>query len=154
MNLGKYQNAINDLNKAISINPRNIKALKRLSHILISQGNLTEAEIYLRRCTEYEPQEQSHKCDLVLINNLIKDFDDMNKFKTQKNFKCAEPLAANLINKLILHSPSKIIYVECLLNNCKIKDANDYLKNKISDDEKRMEEFMYLKCLCNYYDGK
>jgi len=154
LNLGKYQNSINDLNKAISINPRNIKALKRLSHILISQGNLNEAEIYLRRCSEYECTEESHKADVVLINNLIKEFEDMNRYKIQKNFKLAEPLAANLVKKLNMHTPTKITYIESLLNNCKTKDASDFLKNGISDDEKRMEEFMYLKCLSTYYEGK
>ena len=34
------------------------------------------------------------------------------------------------------------------------KAVDDFLKNKISDEEKRLEEFMYLKCLCTYYDGK
>lgn len=154
LNLGKNSNAINDLNKAISINPRNIKALKRLSHILISQGNINEAEIYLRRCTEYEPIEESHKSDVILINSLIKEFEEMNRLKTQKNYKLLEPIAANLVKKLTMHSPTKIVYVESLLNNCKIKEASDFLKNGISDDEKRMEEFMYLKCLCHYYDGK
>ena len=154
LNLGKYQNAVNDFNKAISIYPRNIKALKRLSHILISQGNLNEAEIYLRRCAEYEASEESHKADVLLINSLIKEFEEMNRFKTQKNYKMAEPLAANLVKKLNMHTPTKIVYVESLLNNCKIKEASDFLKNGVSDDEKRMEEFMYLKCLCTYYDGK
>ena len=108
----------------------------------------------MRRCTEYEKEEPSHKADLLLINQLIKEFEEMNKLKTQTNFKSAEPFAFNLVQKLTNHSPTKIIYIECLLNNCKIKDANDFLKNKISDEEKRLEEFMYLKCLCTYYDGK
>lgn len=85
---------------------------------------------------------------------MIKDFELMNKLKTQKNFKEAEPLAENLVKKLTNNSKTKITYIECLLNNCKIKEANDFLKNKISDEEKRLEEFMYLKCLCTYYDGK
>lgn len=154
LNMGKPQYAINDLNKAISLNPRNIKALKRLSHILISQGNLTEAEIYLRRCTEYEPNEDSHKADLILINSLIKEYEDMNRYKTQKNYKNVELLAANLVKKLTSHSHTKMVYIESLLYNCRIKEANDFLKNNITDDEKRNEDFMYLKCLCNYYDGK
>jgi len=145
---------VNDLNKAISINQRNIKALKRLAHILISQGSLNEAEIYLRRCAEYEPNEESHKADVILINSLIKEFEEMNRFKTQKNFKMVEQLAANLVQKLNMHTPTKIVYVESLLSNCKIHDASDFMKKGISDDEKRMEEFMYLKCLSTYYDGK
>ena len=65
-----------------------------------------------------------------------------------------ELIDTNLVQKLTNHSPTKIMYIESLLNNCKIKEASDFLKNKISEDEKRSEEFMYLKCLNTYYDGK
>jgi DnaJ homolog subfamily C member 7 len=48
----------------------------------------------------------------------------------------------------------KIIYVESLLNNCKINEAIDFLINKLTNDEKNNDEFEYLLALAFYYDGK
>ena len=36
----KYNYAIADLNRCININPRNIKALKRLANLQITLGNI------------------------------------------------------------------------------------------------------------------
>ena len=49
LSLNKNDQAKSDLNKAILLNARNIKALKRLAYVHTKLGELLEAEIYLKK---------------------------------------------------------------------------------------------------------
>jgi tetratricopeptide (TPR) repeat protein len=146
--------AINDLNKAISLNPRNIKALIRLAHIKTTMSELAEAEIYLKRCVEFEPDEEPHKDGVRKIRELITTQDELKKAKFILDYKKCEQLAEKLINSLVDTTSNKLIYVESLLNNCKVSDAINFLRHKLNDQEKKMDEFEYLLSLAYYYDGK
>jgi hypothetical protein len=120
----------------------------------MATGELAEAEIYLKRCTEIEPESESHKEELRSIRELIVDYEELNKAKFTKDYKKCETLSYKLLQKCTDNQSIKLIYIESSLNNCKIQQALDFLKNKLSDDEKRNEEFEYLLCNAYYYDGK
>lgn len=49
MNLNEPEKAKMDFSKAIELNPRNIKAMKRISYMLIQEGQLLEGLIYLKK---------------------------------------------------------------------------------------------------------
>jgi tetratricopeptide (TPR) repeat protein len=150
----KYKYAIADLSKAINLNPRNIKAYKRLAHIKTALGELAEAEIYVKRCAEVEPDEQAHRDDINKIRDLIHTHEELKKAKFRLDYKEAELLADKLLKTNVETSDIKMIYIESLLQNCKVEEALKYIKRKLTDDEKKMEDFEYLLSLAYYYDGK
>ena len=57
--LGKYKEAINDYNKAIELNPKNTKNLKKLSNVYVILGDFGHAQLLLEKCCRsygYSPQ--------------------------------------------------------------------------------------------------
>jgi tetratricopeptide (TPR) repeat protein len=150
----KYSQAKSDLTKAITLNYKNIKALKRLAFVHLTLGELAEAEMYLKRCTEVEPKEDSHREDVKIVKDLITTRDDLNKAKFVYDYKTSETLAAKLLQKCSEDSKLKLIYLECLLQNCKPAQALTFIKSKVEDEELKKEEFHYLQCQAYYHDGK
>lgn len=149
----RNKQAINDLNKAINLNPRNVKALKRLAFVLVSTGELAEAELYLKRCNEIEPDDQTHKTDVKNIQDLILSIDELNRAKFVLDFKKTEALASNLLVHINDLRSLKLTYVEALLQNCKTQEAMKFIKRKLTDEERNLEEFQYLYCMACYHDG-
>jgi tetratricopeptide (TPR) repeat protein len=154
LHIRKNKQAILDLAKAINLNPHNIKALKRLAHVKTNIGELAEAEIYLRRCFEYEPLVESHKNDLDCIRELIIALDEMNKSKFVHDYKKCEIMCDKLLKKNVETIQVKQNYLECLIKNDKIGIALSFIKSSLNDDEKKLEDFVYLSSLANYYEGK
>lgn len=154
LTLKKYNEAKLDLNKAILLNSKNVKALKRLAHVHLSLAEFSEAEIYARRCVEVEPEDIRHKQDLELIKTQKEILTDLNKAKFILDYVKSEDLSEKLLDTCKDTTNIKSIYLESLLQNCKPEKALDYMKKNLSDEEKRKEEFEYFLCLAYYYDGK
>ena len=150
----KYSQAISDLSKAITLNSKNMKALKRLAFVHLTLGELAEAEMYLKRCLEVEPKEESHKADVKIVRDLITARDELNKSRFIYDYKTSEVLGEKLLQKCSEDSKIKLIYLESLLQNCKPEKALSFIKNKVTDEEMRKEEFHYLQCQAYYHDGK
>lgn len=154
LSLKKYDLAKSDLNKAMNLNSKNVKALKRLAHVHLLLAEFSEAEIYLKRCVEIEADDKRHKDDLELVRNLKEVYNDLNKAKFVLDYKKSETLAGKLLEFSKESTKIKSIYLDSLLHNCKPLIALDFMKKNLSDEEKRKEEFEYFLCLSYYYDGK
>lgn len=85
----------------------------------------------------------------------MKSNDELMKAKYANDYKKSEPLAESILQKCADYTKAKLIYVECLLKNCKIIEAINFLKNRVTEEEKhKHEEFCYFQALSMYYDGK
>ena len=69
MNLNEPEKAKMDFSKAIELNPNNIKAMKRISFMLIQEGLLLEALIYLIKDEIKEIKEEIKKMNIILESN-------------------------------------------------------------------------------------
>ena len=151
--LGKLKQAKFDLQKALEINPKNIKNIKRLATIQTMTGNFGEAEQLYQRCVNLEPRDLSHSRDLNKIRNLIKDWETLKDNFDKENYtKCEE-----ICNKMIVECSHclelKKMFIHSLLNNVKLKEALNFINNLTSDD--RMDdEIQYYLILTYYYDGQ
>jgi hypothetical protein len=70
------------------------------------------------------------------------------------DYKTSEILAENVLSKCTEATQIKSIYIDSLLHNSKPQQAIDFIKNKLTDQEKRKDEFEYFLCQAYYYDGK
>lgn len=131
-----------------------MKALKRLAQVHLALGELSEAELYLKRCVDLEPEEKSHRVDLQIVRDLISSNEQMNKSKFIYDYKKCEPLAKKLLEYCSEASHIKLIYLESLLQNCKPEQALSFYKHKVNDDENKKEEFQYILSQTYYQDGK
>src|ERR1700761_7909516 len=59
--LNNFRQALIDIDKALGINPVNVKNLKRKAEYCVIIGNLTDAESLMQKCSNLEPREQSHR---------------------------------------------------------------------------------------------
>ena len=143
-----------DLNKALNINPKNTKNLKRLANIHIMTGNLGEAEQIIQKCSNLEPKDHSHITDLHKVRTLLKEWDNLNEnLKKEDNIK-VEEIAAKMLNDCTDYPALKLIYIKAMLDNVKLTEAISYLSSKLTNDEKSEDEFKYLTALALYYDGQ
>ena len=131
-----------------------MKALKRLAYCHLTLGELLEAEMFVKRCVDVEPNEESHKEDVIIVRNLITARDELNKAKFTLDYKTSETLAEKILQKCSEATNVKLIYIECLLHNCKAQQALTFIKTKVNDDERKKEEFQFLLCQAYYHDGK
>jgi DnaJ family protein C protein 7 len=142
-----------DLNKALQINPKNTKNLKRLANIHILTGNLGEAEILFQKCINFEPKDSTHTADLTKAQNLLKNYEKLKEAFSKQDFKKTEELAEKMLTECTEWSEVKLMYVEALLNNVKLSEAINFLASKLNHEESTRDEFQYLLCLAFYYDG-
>lgn len=112
LQLKDYYRAELDLNKAISTNPYNIKALKRLANLNIQQGKLSEARVYLQSCINIEKDVKAHEQDVEFLNDLIRKFSELKKEYFLPNFEKTEALANELIRECTDFTYIKLIYIE------------------------------------------
>lgn len=151
--LSKYKLSLYDLNKALEINPRNIKYLKRLSQIHVLYGNLGESLNIMNKCINLEPRNPEHKNELDTIQKKIYDYELLDENIDKKDFVKAEQLADKLLKDCTEWIALKIKYIQILLQNIKLNEAIKYILNSIKADEKN-DEVEYYLALAFYYDGQ
>ena len=99
MNLNKLDLAKKDLLKAIELNPQNIKALRRFSSLLISEGELMEAEIYIKRSITIDNNDASIKKDLEDCRKLIERKNELLKLRTLNDWEKCNAVAMSIVEK-------------------------------------------------------
>lgn len=151
--LNNFRNAILDLDRAISINPRSVKNLKRKAEVSIIVGNYAEAVSCYQKCTAFEPRESSHKSDLILANSYQNNFNEILTQFQNENYEKSEELSAKLLLPSPFNKDLKIIYLESMISNNKLKEASEYWSSKLGESERIEDEFLYLVCKIFYYEG-
>ena len=155
MNLDNLEKAKDDLKQAIALNPKNIKALKRLGTVNLQQGELQEASVYLKRCCDIEPNEILHKEELKICEELIEKKKELDKLKFVENDwnKCLE-LSSKLVEKCKKCFEIKLIYFQCLIQTFNIDKALNYYKNNFNKTEQNNEELQFILINAYFIDGK
>ena len=154
MNLNEPEKAKMDFSKAIELNPNNIKAMKRISYMLIQEGLLLEALIYLKKVRKIDREEPAILKEIEECQQLIsykRELDD-NKVMNDWN-KCYE-LSSKLIKKCYKCFDIKLIYLESMVNSYQIEEALSYYKNDFNQNEKQLENVQILIIKAYFNDGK
>jgi tetratricopeptide (TPR) repeat protein len=150
----KFKLAKYDLNKALQLNPKSTKNLKRLANIHIITGNLGEAEILIQKCINFEPKDSAHTADLNKVKGLLKNYENLKESHDKQDYQRVEELAEKMLKDCTEWSEVKQMYLMALLSNCKIPEAIKILTSKLNPEESNNDEFQYLFCLAFYYDGQ
>lgn len=154
MNLNEPEKAKMDFSKAIELNPRNIKAMKRISYMLIQEGQLLEGLIYLKKIRKIDREETSILDEIDNCQKLIqykRELDD-NKITNDWN-KCFE-LSSKLIQKCNKCFEIKLIYLESMVNSYQIEDALSFYNNDLDSNEKKLDNVQFLLTKAYFNDGK
>jgi tetratricopeptide (TPR) repeat protein len=152
--LSQYKLAIYDLNKALQINPRNTKNIKRLAAINLILGNLGEVDILYQKCVNLEPREYTHSTDLNKVRALLQDYDKLTEAISKEDYQKSEELAKKILKECTEYTEVKKLLIKSLLENVKLDEAYTFLTTKLNRDEKNEDEFEYLTALTLYYQGK
>jgi len=154
MNLNEPEKAKMDFSKAIELNPRNIKAMKRISYMLIQEGQLLEGLIYLKKIRKIDREEPAILDEIDNCQKLIqykRELDD-NKITNDWN-KCFE-LSSKLIQKCNKCFEIKLIYLESMINSYQIEDALSFYNNDLDSNEKKLDNVQFLLTKAYFNDGK
>ena len=152
--LKQYDEAIKSFDETIKLNPNNIKAMKRISYMLIQEGLLLEALIYLKKVRKIDRDEPAILKEIEECQQLIsykRELDD-NKIINDWN-KCYE-LSSKLIKKCPKCFDIKLIYLESMVNSYQIEEALNYYKNDFNQNEKQLENVQILIIKAYFNDGK
>ena len=154
MNLNEPEKAKMDFSKAIELNPNNIKAMKRISYMLIQEGSLLEALIYLKKIRKIDREEPAILTEIEECHKLIgykKELDD-NKIINDWE-KCFE-LSSKLIKKCSKSFEIKLLYLESMVNSYQIEDALSFYKSDFNSKEKQLENVQILIITAYFNEGK
>ncbi len=152
--VNKSRQAIQDLKKALNLNPKNTKYLKRLAGLYILFGDFGDAEILLQKCVNLEPRDASHLTEYNNVKKMIQKYETLCEAFKKEDYKKTLDLSEPLMKDCTEFTNLKLFYIESLLNNIKLTEAIDFLINKVSLDEKHNEEFDFLLAKAFYYDMK
>jgi len=154
MNLNEPEKAKMDFSKAIELNPNNIKAMKRISFMLIQEGLLLEALIYLRKVRKIDREEPAILKEIEECQQLIsykKELDD-NKIINDWN-KCYD-LCTKLMKKCNKCFEIKLVYLESMVNLYQIEQALKFYQNDFDTKEKQLENVQILIIKAYFNEGK
>ena len=154
MNLNEPEKAKKDFSKAIELNPNNIKAMKRISYMLIQEGSLHEGLIYLKKIRKIDREEPVILTEIEQCEKLIqykRELDD-NKIINDWN-KCYD-LSSKLIKKCNKCFEIKLSYLESMVNSYQIDDALNFYKNDLDTKEQKLDNVQFLITKAYFNDGK
>ena len=154
MNLNKLDLAKKDLLKAIELNPQNIKALRRFSSLLISEGELMEAEIYIKRSMAIDNNDASIKKDLEDCRKLIERKNELLKLRTLNDWEKCHAVAMSIVEKCKNCFEVKKISFESIINVFNVDKAISFYKNMFTEEEKQNDMIQYLYSYLFFIDGK
>jgi DnaJ family protein C protein 7 len=153
--LGRYKESIRDYKKAVSLSPRNIKNLKKLSSVYIIEGNFGEAQILLEKCCNLEPNNSSHYYELNKIKKMVEDFEKVKEKIKEQKWADAEEKAKALLVDAPSFSELQKMYIQSCLELCKLDDVINYIKNQVSSYAKaKDEDFNFLLAKTYYFKGE
>jgi tetratricopeptide (TPR) repeat protein len=151
--IGKIKQAKIDLQRALEINPKNVKNIKRLANIHTMSGNFGEAEQLQQRCVNLEPRDLTHSRDLNRVRTLIKDWETLKDNFEKENYTKCEEIGSKMLAECSHCLELKKMYIHSLLNNVKLKEALNFITN-LSSEDKMDDEIQYYLILTYYYDGE
>lgn len=151
--LKKYKESIADYNKALEINPRNTKNIKRLANVNILIGNFGEATMLIQKCINLEPRDSSHKTDLEKVNKMINDYSSINDAIGKEDWTRVEELCDKLLKDVQGMRSLNIFYINALINNVKLTEALSFIEKIDKEEKSASPEYSYYAALALYYDG-
>lgn len=153
--MGKYKLSKADYDRALELNPKNTKNIKRKAVLCIAHGHLGEAVDLFQKCINLEPKDSSHNTDLNNVKKLLEQNDNLNDHWSKKNLSRSEEIAEAILKEAPEFTSVKLIYLESLLNNVKLDEAENFLIKRVNDEEKAIyEDFNFLLAVTYYYQGK
>ena len=152
--LGKYKESINDYNKAVQLNPKNTKNMKKLASVYTILGDFGHAQLLLEKCCNLESNDSSHTFELNKVKKMVEDFDKVNEKFNEKKWEDCEEKSKKLLESAPAYIELQKIYIQACLELCKFKDVINYINNTVSPSVKLREwEFNYLLAKAYYFNG-
>jgi hypothetical protein len=107
--------------------------------------------MYGEKCVNLEPKEPCHKNDLDSIKYVNEKLEEIKKLMNQNDYTKIETLAHYILEKCSEYTDIKKIYLESLLANNKPNEVLSFIREKLTEDEKKMEEFEYFQAKSWYF---
>ena len=154
MNLNEPQKAKMDFSKALELKPKNIKAMKRISYMLIQEGLLLEALIYLKKIRKIDREEPAILNEIEECEKLIEYRHELDDNKIINDWNKCFDLSSKLIKKCNKCFEIKLSYLESMVNSYQIDDALNFFKNELDSNEQKLDNVQFLLIKAYFNDGK
>ena len=152
--LGKYKEALSDYNKAVDLNPKNTKNLKKLAKVYTIVGDFGHAQLLLEKCCNLETSDSSHTFELNRVKKMVEDFEKINEKYNEKKWDDCEEKSKKLLEDAPAFVELQKMYIQSCLELCKFTDVINYINNQVSPSVKFSDwEFNYLLAKAYYFKG-
>ena len=99
-----------------------------------------------------EPKEATHKTDLLTIKNVNELLEDIKKIiNNNGDYQKIEQYASQILEKCSEYFDVKKIYIEAMLINNKPSDVLAFIREKITDEEKKLGDVDYYQAKAWYF---
>lgn len=154
MNLNEPEKAKIDFSKAIELNPKNIKAMKRISYMLIQEGSLHEGLIYLKKIRKIDREEPAILTEIETCEKLIEYKHELDDNKIINDWNKCYDLSSKLIKKCNKCLEIKLLYLESMVNSYQIDEALTFYKNDLDTKEQKLDNVQFLITKAYFNNGK
>lgn len=110
--------------------------------------------MYLSRLIEKEGKTDDNNKAKEILNNLISLNKDLSRIRLGTNYKQWQTVSEQIFEHAPMYDSNTLIYIESLLRNGDSKKANQLLKTIETEDSENKLDFIYLKGLMYYFEGK
>jgi len=150
MMLLKYQEALEDARKAISIDQKFTKGWVRIIKCCIVMGDVSTAENALSRLKELEPNNPAVKEEEKNIEVLKRYEEDIGKCYEKKDFR----RVVFYLDRALEIAPAcrrlKVLKAECLAFLNRYQEAQELANDIVSSDQTNADA-IYVRGMCLYY---
>lgn len=137
MRLQSFQEAMDDMQFALRLDPDNVKFLLRAARCAVSLGNRTEGERYYARVQEMDPSNATAIEELGMLNNIRKLVQNAQEALDAGHFNNA----LSLLNRALQLAPSD--------NSIKLQMAEVYVRQKNYGEADRTVAYVSIAVLLN-----
>lgn len=133
----------------------NVKSNKRLFNCYFKLGKFKDAILYNKRCENIDKDNlKIHQEDDKLLNYVSKIDTNLKNLSITEFWDKCEIQALEILKYCDSYFDVKLIYIESLLKQGKLTEGSLYIKDKLTEMEKKNEYVLYLTALSFYYLGK
>lgn len=150
--LKKYQESLQDCNRALELDPNFVKSLQRAGKVHLIFGNFDQSKSFLDRALAIEPNNEAIKSELRLLEETIKNYNMIRNMKSSQQYT----QALYFLDKVLEQSPEKtdlkLIKLDLFIETGKLDRAHSF-STEILSAYSQDPDYLLLRGKCFYYKG-
>ncbi|KAK9509913.1 hypothetical protein O3M35_004802 [Rhynocoris fuscipes] len=150
MMLGRYNEALEDAIKSITLDNKFVKGWVRAAKCYLAVGDISRAESAICKVRELEPANNALHMEIMNLEALKRYNDDANKAYAAKEYRTVVFNLDRALEIATACAKFKVLKAECLARLGRYQEAQE-LANDVLSSDKQNADAILVRGMCLYY---